>query len=74
VGVEPPFVGVAVKVEEVAEHTSVVGELILTEGVTFGFTVILTALLVAGLPVAHGLAFEVITTVTWSPLPNPEFV
>jgi hypothetical protein len=39
---------------------------ILTEGVRMEFTVIVTLLLVAGLPVAHGVAFEVITTFTTS--------
>ena len=43
---------------------------IVTLGVTNGFTVMVTVLLVAGLPVAQGVAFEVKTTVTTSPLFN----
>ena len=65
----PPFVGVAVKVTvaPVKEHTDVDEEDIETEGTTTAFTVIVIALLVAGLPVAQGVAFEVITTVTTWP-------
>ena len=54
------------KVTLVLVHTSEV-PLIDTEGVTTGFTVIVILLLVAGLPVAQGDAFEVSTTKTKSP-------
>jgi hypothetical protein len=74
VGLAPPFVGVAVNVEEVEEQTSIVGEEMLTEGVTFGFTVIVTVLLVAGLPEAQGVAFDVSTTETWLPFARPVVV
>lgn len=43
---------------------------ILTLTAMFGLTVMLIAVLVAGLPVAHGVAFEVNTTVTASPFAN----
>ena len=36
----------------------------------FGFTVIVTVFEVAGEPVKHGLAFDVITTLTVFPLAN----
>jgi len=56
---------VAVKVTEVPalEHIEVDDATILTVGVSNGFTFMVTALLVAGLPVAQ-VALEVITTVT----------
>jgi hypothetical protein len=63
--VVPPLVGVAVNVTLVPEQTVVADAPILTLAGKLGFTVIVTALLVAGLPVAQ-VAFEVITTVTTS--------
>lgn len=45
-----------------------------TDGVSIGFTVVVIALLVAGFPVAHGVAFEVNTTVTISLLTNAALV
>ena len=62
-GVVPPFVGVAVKVTLVPEQIVVALAPIITLTGKFGFTVIVIALLVAGLPVAQS-AFEVIATVT----------
>ena len=61
----PPFVGVAVKVTLAPAQIVVADAAILTLAGKFGFTFIVTALLVAGFPVAH-VAFEVITTVTTS--------
>ena len=60
------MVGVAVKVTFVPAH--IVAELaaILTLAGKFGFTVIVTVFDVAGEPVKHGVAFDVITTVTKS--------
>lgn len=69
-GVAPPLVGVAVKVTEPPEHIVVVDAAMLTLAGRFGFTVMVTVLLVAGLPVAHGATEEVITTVTASALTN----
>jgi hypothetical protein len=63
--VVPPLVGVAVNVTLVPEQIVVVDAPIFTLAGKLGFTVIVTALLVAGLPVAH-IAFDVITTVTTS--------
>ena len=65
----PGFVGVAVNVTFVPAQMVVADALILTLAVKLGFTVMVTALLVAGLPVAH-VAFDVITTVTTSLLDN----
>ena len=59
------MVGVAVNVTLVPEQIVVAEAPILTLAGKLGFTVIVTALLVAGLPVAQ-VAFEVITTVTTS--------
>lgn len=47
---------------------------ILTLTGKFGFTVMLTALLVAGFPVAHGVILEVISTVTTCPFVSAEVV
>ena len=65
IGVVPPFVGVAVKVTLVPAQTilSKSFEAMLTLTGRFGFTVVVMALLVAGLPVAQ-VAVEVIATVT----------
>ena len=49
------------------EQISVEVEVIVTDGVTIGFTVIVIPALVAGFPVAHGVALEVKTTVTTWP-------
>lgn len=64
------MVGVAVNVTEPPLHMEVAEAAILTLTGMFGLTVMLIALLVAGLPVAHGAAFDVNTTVTTSPLAN----
>ena len=52
-GVVPPLVGVAVKVTEVPEHTGLAEAPIVTLTGRFGFTVMVTVLDVAGLPVAQ---------------------
>ena len=62
----PPLVGVAVKVTELPEHTVVCVAAMLRDGVTAGFTVIVTVLLVAVVGDAHA-AFEVSTQVKASP-------
>ena len=59
------MVGVAVKVTLVPAQIVVADAAILTLAGKLGFTFIVTALLVAGLPVAQ-VAFDVITTVTTS--------
>jgi hypothetical protein len=56
-----------VNVTDDPAQTVVLAVVIDTEGVTLGFTVIVIALLVAGLPVTPG-RFEVITQVTTCPL------
>ena len=64
----PPFVGVAVKDTEVPEQIVIPGfATMLTDGITAGLTVIVTELLVAGFPVAQGVAFDVKITLTISP-------
>jgi hypothetical protein len=63
--VVPSLVGVAVNVTEVPAQMVVADAPILTLAGKLGFTVIVTGLLVAGLPVVQ-VAFEVITTVTTS--------
>ena len=62
----PPLVGTAVKVTEVPAHTGFADADIATDAVTVGFTVIVTLLEVAGLPVTH-VALLVITQVTTFP-------
>ena len=62
----PPFVGVAVKVTEVPEHTGLALADIETLTVCNGLTVMETVFDVAGLPVVQ-VALEVSTQVTWSP-------
>ena len=65
----------AVKVTLVPAQIAPDGEAaILTLAGKFGFTVIVIAFDVAGEPVKHGLAVEVITTVTLSLLANEELV
>ncbi len=70
------MVGVAVNVTLVPAQIvlSASFEAMLTLTGKFGFTVVTIALLVAGLPVAQGVALEVNTTVTISPFANVEFV
>ena len=57
-GAEPPLVGVAEKVTEVPKHTWLADPTIDTLTGSSGFTIIVTALEVAGLPVAQ-VALEV---------------
>ena len=65
----------AVKVTLVPAQIAPDGEAaILTLAGKFGFTVMVIAFDVAGEPVKHGLAVEVITTVTLSLLANEELV
>lgn len=59
------MVGVAVNVTDVPEQTGFEDAEILTLAGKFGFTVMVTELDVAGLPVAQ-VAFEVMTQVTTS--------
>ena len=66
-GVAPPLVGVAVKVTEVPEQTGFAEAPIDTLTGSKGFTVMVIALDVAGLPVVHARP-EVITQVITSPL------
>jgi len=66
VGVVPPLVGVAVKVAVLPEQIDVEGTLIKTDGVT-ALVVMVITLLVAVDVVMQG-AFDVMTTLTWSPL------
>src|SRR5512143_450692 len=69
VGAAPPLVGVAVKVTEVPAQIAPAGAAaMLTLAVRTGLTVIVMAPEVAGLPVRHGVALEVIRTVMTSPL------
>ena len=67
-GAVPPLVGVAVKVTLVPEQIVVSDAAMDTEAGKLGFTVMLITLDVAGELVKHGEAFDVITTVTKSPL------
>ena len=67
---EPPFVGVAVKVTLVPAQIVVADALILTLAGKFALTVVTIALLIAGFPVVQ-VAFEVITTVTDCPVVSP---
>ena len=70
----PPFVGVAVKVTLVPAQIVPVGLAAMdTDGVTFGVTVIVTALDVAVVGDAQ-VAFEVSTQVMISPLLSDAFV
>jgi hypothetical protein len=69
----PGFVGVAVKVTLVPAQTVVAEAVILTLTGKFGLTVVVIALLVAGLPDAQ-LAVEVITTLTDWPVVRPVVV
>ena len=63
------MVGVAVKVTEVPAQIAPAGTAaMLTLAVNTGFTVIVMPDEVAGEPVRHGVAFEVISTVITSPL------
>ena len=67
-GVVPPLVGVAVKVTNVPAQTGLVFGAIATLAVKTGFTIMVTALDVAGDPVRQGVKFDVITTLITSPL------
>ena len=59
----PPLVGVAVKVTEVPAQIAPDGAAeMLTLAVRIGLTEAVMALEVAGLPVKHGVALDVITT------------
>jgi hypothetical protein len=69
VGVEPPFVGVAVKVTDVPGQRVVADADTLTDGTGAGVTVMGIAVLVAVSGDAQ-TAFDVITTVTLSLLFN----
>ena len=66
-GVVPPLTGVAVKVTEVLAQTGLADAAIETLTGRFGFTVMVTVLEVAGLPVAQ-MAFEVNAQVTVFPV------
>ena len=67
------MVGVAVKVTLVPMHIVVAEAETVTLAGRFGFTVIVTAFEVAGLPVAQ-VAFDVIIQVTTSLFANDAFV
>ena len=70
------MVGVAVKVTLVPEHIilSASLEVIVTLAGSNGFTVVVIDPDVAGLPVKHGVALDIITTVTTSPFDNVDVV
>ena len=66
------MVGVAVNVTEVPAQIAPAGTAAtLTLAVNIGFTTMVIPVEVAGLPVRHGVAFEVISTVITSPLAKP---
>ena len=69
-GAVPPFVGVAVNVTDVPAQIVVALAEIETLAVKTGFTTIVTPFDVAGEPVKHGVAFDVITQVTTSLFAN----
>ena len=58
--------GDAVKVTDVPAHTGLDEEATVTLTGSIGFTVMVNVFDVAGLPVAHGVMFEVNTQVTTS--------
>jgi hypothetical protein len=66
-------VGTAVNVTLVPEHMVVADDEILTLAAKFGFTIMVTAFEVAGLPVAQ-VALDVITQVTTSLFAKEELV
>ena len=68
----PPLIGVAVKVTLVPAQIVVALAPILTDGVTVDVTIIVIALDVAVVGLAHVMD-DVITTVTTSPFTNVEF-
>lgn len=73
-GATPPLVGVNVKVTQVPSHTGIVGRLvILTAGITTGFTAITTVFEVALAGLAQG-EFDVILATTKSALFNVQDV
>ena len=64
----PPLTGVAVNFTEVPAQIAPDGTAAIdTLAGRFGFTTIVIPLVVAGDPVKHGVAFEVISTVITSP-------
>jgi hypothetical protein len=68
VGDDPPLVGVAVKVTEVPAHTAPAGTAaMLTLAGSNASTTILIVFDVAGDPVRHGVALDVISQVIASP-------
>jgi hypothetical protein len=69
-GEVPPFVGVAVTVIAVPWQAPVADAAIETLAVRIGLTTMVTPFDVAGDPVKQGVAFEVISQVTTSPLTN----
>ena len=70
-GVEPPLVGVAVKVTLLPAHTIPAGfAAIFTLAVMMGFTIIAITLEIAGLPAAQGVTLEINLQVTKSPFTN----
>jgi len=66
----PPFVGVAVNVTDVPAQIVVALAAIETLAVRIGLTTIVTPFDVAGEPVKHGVAFDIITQVTTSLFAN----
>ncbi|MNQ66361.1 hypothetical protein D3C85_808520 [compost metagenome] len=66
--------GVALNVTEVPAQIGFADALMFTLAGKFGFTVIVIALEVAGLPVKQGVAFEVNTQVTMSPFAKAALV
>jgi hypothetical protein len=71
-GVVPPLTGVAVKVTEVPEHTAPEGDAaIVTPAGIRSLMLIVMIFDVAGLPLTHD-AFEVSTTVIWSPFESAD--
>jgi len=69
-GAVPPFVGVAVNVTVVPAQMVVAVAAMETLAVKTGFTTMVTPFDVAGEPVRHGVAFDVITQVITSPFAN----
>jgi hypothetical protein len=70
IGELPPFVGVAVTVIALPWQAPVADAEIETLAVKTGFTTMVTPFDVAGEPVKHGVAFDVITHVITSPFTN----
>ena len=71
VGVVPPLLGVAVNVTFVPAQMAPAGDAtIVTLAGKFGFTIIVIVFDVAGLPVKHGVAFDVMITLIASVFTN----